>query len=278
MRRRLAIATVLSVRNRSRSVLTLLFLFALHAIVPTHVNAQNAPRLPPELIGKYSESPDGCRSFHRRVDGLIIIDPSGEYVFGSGSGTWASIRSVRRTKSGYVLRLVSPNNPAGWSVTWRRLDANTFEETSPPLPNGARTPPTALVRCTERDAIAGIGLPALDSAATRAPSALFTAEYALQIPAHCPRLQIDRAKIETARAVGIETLGRFFAANPKVLGGSSPSALAGEESVNIRRDAHSALARDVKEIRRFCERVLDAFGHEGRVVPDLIVDRRPRAL
>ena len=122
--------------------------------------AQEAKGAPDALIGNYGKSPEQCRSYHRKSDNIESITKD-RYTFCGGSGCEAEIVSHRKTKRGYVLKLTGIGNPDGWTQTFRQISEDVFE-----VPYSGRAPET-LVRCTIKDAIAGIGR---DASPKRGPS------------------------------------------------------------------------------------------------------------
>ncbi|MCJ9702274.1 MULTISPECIES: hypothetical protein [unclassified Bradyrhizobium] len=109
------------------------------------------PNGPRDLIGHYGNSPTQCQSYHRKSDNMTSISAT-SYEFCGGSMCGADIVSHRKLKDGYILNLKSPGNPSGRRVRVKLLYKGIQ------IAFSRRDPPETLARCTEADAIAGIGL------------------------------------------------------------------------------------------------------------------------
>jgi hypothetical protein len=67
----------------------------------------------------------------------------------------ATIVSHRKLKDGFLLKLRSNGNPAGWTDRIRTLSPDKFES----LPQSSGDKKETFIRCGDADIIAGIGLP-----------------------------------------------------------------------------------------------------------------------
>src|SRR5215208_5573041 len=158
--------------------------------------AQDVKGSPEALVGFYGSSPDQCRSYHRKSDNLTSFTAT-TYTFCGGSGCEADIISHRRIKNGYTLKFTSGGNPHGWASTFRQIDKNVFEETS------KTSKPKTLVRCTVKDAIAGIGRdPNATGAVTQSLQIVYAAFYAMEVSSACPDLRANQDKIKTLILAG----------------------------------------------------------------------------
>ncbi|MBI3704381.1 MAG: hypothetical protein HY244_11195 [Rhizobiales bacterium] len=233
--------------------------------------AQDAKGAPDVLIGKYGKSPEQCRSYHRKSDNMESITKT-HYTFCGGAACEAEIVSHRKTKDGYVLRLTSRGNPDGWTTTFRQIDENIFEQ-----PSKGRAPET-LVRCTIKDAIAGIGREADGSqAVTQSINVIYSAFYAQAVPSACPDLRADQAEIKKLILVGevawAEHLVKYKLANAR----QTLREQVRQSLESTKKGAEYGVRSDAKEISDFCSHVLNAFGSDGSVIPNLITDPRKKA-
>jgi hypothetical protein len=142
---------------------------------------------------------------------------------------------------------------------------------------GTRAKRSALVRCTEADEIAGIGLdPESEGAQTSAPAAMFSALYALAVPTEaCPNLTTDGKAVQAALSVAREAYTRFLAGSSAFRGDVGQSVASRQRLAKTQ--AAYAVRQDKAAISDFCEQVLEAFGEKGRLYPNLIKDPRRRA-
>lgn len=163
-------------------------LIAVACMVPSpFLYAQETNGAPQTLIGSWGNSPEECRSYHRKSDGITIFNKD-NYSSCGGSGCEATIVKSRKTHDGYVLSLISRHNQNGWQTSVRVIDDKVIEMVGAGLQGRDET----LVRCSKSDAIAGIGLRS-DSAASRTKSldGIFSADYVLLIPTRFPNLVSD---------------------------------------------------------------------------------------
>ena len=237
----------------------------------TDAIAQDTKGAPDALIGYYGNSPDQCRSYRRKSDNITSITKT-DYTFCGGSGCEAEIVSHRKTRNGYVLKLISRGTPEGWTTTFRQIDENVFE-----VPSKGRKTET-LVRCTIKDEIAGIGLePNVSTAVTQSMQVVYSAFYAQAVPTACPDLQTDQAKIKKMILIG-EVAWADHLVKYKLANGRQTV----EEDVRqttelTKKNAEYGVRSDAEFIPEFCGHVLNAFGSDGSVVPDLIVDPRKKS-
>ncbi|WP_284543483.1 hypothetical protein [Pleomorphomonas sp. T1.2MG-36] len=219
---------------------------------------------PEELIGHWGKNPKECMSYHRKFDGLTTI--SKEYLTScGGSACEARIVSYKRKGKSYVLHLVSPGTPEGWDSTYTKVDEGVFE-------SGKET----FVSCTVKDAIAGIGrYPEMTGGSTASLEVLFGAYYALAVPSVCPAFKADTKAAKALADAGVVRWLQFLAE----IGSPRPSPEA--EMASIRRDtkarAEGAVIADSKEIPDFCDHVLDVFGLDGTLYPNLLLYPRKKA-
>ena len=213
--------------------------------------------VPDELLGHFGNSPVQCRSFHRKADNITHISKE-YYTFCGGSRCEARVDRVRKTKSGYTLKLRGNSGP--FDVRLTKVEEGVFD-------SGDET----LVKCTERDQIAGIGLPVtLEMSITKAPHAAFSAYYALSVPEVCPDIKADEALAENIAKAGILEYVRFLIER-KLINRSVDEAVTAEAH-NEREDARYAVKQDAEAIPAFCDHVFDAFGEDGRIFKDLLSD------
>jgi hypothetical protein len=241
------------------------------AIVAGEARAQNVKGGPEALVGFYGSSPDQCRSYHRKSDNLTSFTKT-TYTFCGGSGCEAHIISHRRIKDGYTLKFTSGGNPQGWSSTFRQIDTNIFEETS----KGSK--PQTLVRCTVKDAIAGIGRdPNATGAVTQSLEIVYAAFYAVEVSSVCPDLRANQDKIKTLILAGRDGWTAHLIKNKLITDWQTAGERIRRDIEMSERSAKYGVRADSEEIPDFCVEVLGAFGSDGRILPDLIADPRKKA-
>lgn len=243
------------------------------ALASSDVVAQEVKGAPEALIGSWGRSPAECRSYHRKSDGITSIDKDELSSCGGSACGW-KILSHRKTKNGYVLKLVSLS-PYGDSAvsTWifRLIDDGVYER--PPSKKGAK--PETYVKCTVKDAIAGIGRSTNDDGAvTQSVNLAYSAFYAKAVPSACPSLKADEPAIKKLILVSQAGWAEHLMKH-KLLAGPFTEHLKNAVD-SIERNAKSGVRIDAEEIPDFCNHVLNAFGSGGRVLPDLITDPRKR--
>jgi len=245
-------------------------------LLPPSLHAQETKGAPQVLIGRWGNSPQECRSYHRKSDGITIINKN-NYSFCGGSGCEATIIKSRKTHDGYVLSLVSRGNPDGWQSRVRVIDDKVIEMVGAGLIGRDET----LVRCSKSDAIAGIGLRS-DSTASRTKSldGIFAAYYALAIPTRCSQLAPDISAAETIIKTGKLMWERHIQewVRRDGLDHQTEALLKGLDVVDSEKQrAEYAVRADAAEIKNFCDEVLNAFGNDGRILPNLIKDPRRKS-
>jgi hypothetical protein len=230
----------------SKVSLTLFLLVSLLSIA-------HADPVPDELIGAWGNSPAQCRSFNRKVDGVKHISRR-EYSWCSGTGCGAKIIDVSPSLDGFTMTL--QGRGAAFQKQFIRIQPGVFEADG-----------EAFVKCTEADAIAGIGR-ALNSGEEKidGPSVAFSAYYALAVPKYCAGLTADSSKVGLIASAGIvkylKVLRRF-----RVEGASEESLAA-----NFRQDGEAAARMDAEDIADFCTHVMKVFGSDGSLLPGLLSD------
>ncbi|MBD2751112.1 hypothetical protein IC232_31255 [Microvirga sp. BT688] len=238
-------------------------------VVASASYAQDRNGAPNELIGYFGKSPEQCQSYHRKSDDISHITKS-DYQWCGGSACGASVVSHRRSKDTFTLRFRSPNNPEGWTAAFKMIDENIFEHRIDGFPT------ETLVRCTERDQIAGIGRDTTPPGLTKSLDAVFSAYYALGLPQHCSNLEVDRKIAEQLVEVGTLTWIKFILETQK--GPYRQNAQQARKSAESQRgSAEYALREDASTIRDFCNHAASAFGPDGTVIKDLVKDKRRKA-
>ena len=223
------------------------------------------PNGPRDLIGHYGDGPTQCQSYHRKSDNMTSISAT-SYEFCGGSMCGADIVSHRKLKDGYILNLKSPGNPSGRRVRVKLLYKGIQ------IAFSRRDPPETLARCTEADAIAGIGLrPDQEPDADKSLAPVFAAYYALAVPGKCPGIEANAQAAEAIIATGRSSWTEFLRKGPN----SQHATPEGTKDIARERGAAEyAVRADAVEIGAFCGEVLNAFGAGGRVKPDLLKDTR----
>jgi len=236
------------------------------------VSAADNKNAPAALIGYYGKSPAQCRSYHRKSDNLTSIT-STTYTFCGGSGCDASIISHRKVNDGFILNLKSRGNPKGWSEHVRTNEQQNYIEILPQQPTDATE---TLVKCTEADSIAGIGLkPNTEYNLTKSLEGVFSAYYALAVPSKCPSIEADAKAVETIVAAGRLLWIEFLQKGPNAR--SLTIETINSDILDEQRDAELAVGSDANEIKSFCTEVLNVFGEHGRVYQNLLKDTRRKA-
>jgi hypothetical protein len=206
--------------------------------------AKDRPGALDNLVGVFAESSELCRS-HRRATTHFAIELSkvkGKFYYNNCNGRACvyQVLSHARGPAGLVLRMrevIAPDEPAR-KVTIKRINDKQFSFTESGRPSSIR------VRCTEADFVAGIGLPDPDHHDDDADySVAYSLRYALLVPAVCPELTADRETIS------------------KRLGPPKPV---------IEWLVKDTPANDKENVKDYCKVVLDSFGPNGRVIPNLL--------
>lgn len=234
--------------------------------------AQEIKGAPDALIGYFGISPKQCRSYHRKSDDVTHITKTTETSCGGSGCGETEILSHRKTKDGYVLKCTSRGNPNGWVQTYRQIDDGVFEM----LIDGF--PPHTLVKCSTKDAIAGIGRDSSDDDRGRvmSTSVAYSAFYAQAVPEVCPDLKADQTRIEKVLLVShlgrVEEIKESKFLDPR----KTPEEQLISEMRMVKNGAEYDVRADAKEIPDFCIEVLSAFSSDGHVIPNLIKDPRKR--
>src|SRR5829696_1836113 len=125
-----------------------------------------------------------------------------------------------------------------------------------------------LRRCTQADAIAGIGLSPPDEDPSPGDETMFSVAYALAVPSVCPHLKVDE---DAAKERAEEGKNAWAKSIPD----HNASQLDADSILRFQeKEARKAIETDAKELPSFCARVLSAFGENGRVIPGLIVSKK----
>jgi hypothetical protein len=237
--------------------------------LPAVAAGTEKPGAPSELIGHWGKNKEQCRSWHRRADNVTSITKD-IGTFCGGSGCEATIISHKKIHDGYILKFTSRGNPTGYSLRYGILDNDTVEvfETNEKLMD-------TLVRCNMKDKIAGIGLPADQwlpvSAATTAPNGIFAAYYALEIQSVCPKLKANKKLIVVLVREGLVLYDKFLTKTGLHYSSSREEDLRNEAN-SVHGNAKYAVEQDAREIPNLCTLVLEVFGKDGKIFPDLIQD------
>jgi hypothetical protein len=230
---------------------------------------------PDALLGYFGESPAECMSFHRKSDELKHFTKE-SYTFCGGSACGAEVLSHKKTADGFKLRFRSSGNPKGWSASYRQVDQNIFEERTD------SSKPTTLVRCSERDIIAGIGRDPSDNlndknTASEMTAMAFAVFYARSVAETCEGLTVNKEQAKKLLDASEADYARFLIQHHLASAATDALMDAREMLASEKREAEYGVREDSKAISNFCSEVLDAFGENGRVSRGLIVDPRRKA-
>jgi hypothetical protein len=147
------------------------------------------------------------------------------------------VANHRRTPAGFVLSLkynVATGEPAV-KLTIKRIGNDRFVFAK------EGEAPTTRIRCTDADIAAGIGVQSTDDENWDPNFAVY---YALEVPGVCPGLAVDRD-------AALERIGAHYPKNASDM-------------------KKLYVEYDKQNVKDFCRKVLDAFGPNGRVIPDLL--------
>ncbi len=215
---------------------------------------------PAILIGHWGSSAAACRGHHRNPD----IDQITKKYWSSCSGTAChkTIISHRRTKNGFVLKTT-------WRVAGEDKEGSfTFDVLAKNVIKQREYFGRPKRRCTQADAIAGIGLGPPDEDPSPGDQTMFSAAYALAVPSVCPHLKVDE---DAAKERAEEGKNAWAKSIPD----HNASHLDADSILRFQeKEARKAIEPDAKELPSFCARVLSAFGENGRVIPGLIVSKK----
>jgi hypothetical protein len=204
--------------------------------------AKDIPGTPKALIGTYGKDATACRSYHRKGGEEVVVIAKDFYSECMAKQCKADILSHRATPDGFVLNLKYKldHGSVDESPSVTRIGSDKIK-----LSQGDFAGET-LTRCTPKDVVAGIGLPAAD----QANDADFGYYYARATLKLCPLLkagpELESKQIAPYRTRGVEDMAESYA---KI---------------------------DMREIKAFCHDVLAAFGPNGQVAPNMIVAPRPK--
>jgi hypothetical protein len=254
-----------------RLTVALCFLISSSAIYASDL--QNGA--PDAMLGYFGESPAECMSFHRKSDGLKQFTKD-TYTFCGGSACEAEILGHKKTADGFQLRFRSRGNPKGWSATYRQIDANVFEETTD------TQKPTTIVRCSQKDNVAGIGRnPSHDlndkNTAFEMAAMAYAVFYASSVTEMCEGLTVNKEQAKTLLDASETEYAKFLIQHRLQATATGAVIDAREMLASEKRAAEYGVRADSKEIPNFCSEVLDAFGENGRVSRGLIIDPRKKA-
>ena len=231
-------------------------------------SAQEVTGGPDALIGKFGATRQQCQSYHRKSDDIHTFYRD-SWSFCGGTACEARIVSHRKTTDGFRLRLVSRGNPKGWEQNIRQIDSNIFEL----IRSGIKDKNQIIVRCNMRDAIAGIGKETSECTVQKASCLLHSIFYAESVTSRCEHLSIDSKMFSSLLEIGSTEWIEFR--RPRVVNSSLPRDLA--DTIDFsKRDAKSNARQDADHIPDFCTEVMGAFGPGGKVVPDLLNDKRQK--
>jgi hypothetical protein len=224
---------------------------------------KGAPR---ELIGTWGTG-ESCRAHHRK-ESLHRITRN-EWTDCSAKGCWSAIDKHRKIRGGYVLtqRVIKMGGgTASFTGRIKVLNKNTIWVDDEPGP-GFR-----LDRCTMDHAIAGIGRSSSEGPTSFTPDEeqMFAALYALEVPWLCPKLKVDNEiaeRLAEAARTKIRADRQSWQAQ-RATGPQHQSEPLPEEPT--RSEAKRAVIADNEGIPSFCQRALNAFGVDGRVLPSLL--------
>lgn len=196
------------------------------------------------LIGSFGKGAEACRSYHRSggVDRTRFSKYESKYYYDecAAKACQAEILSHRRSGGDHVMtvRWFGSDGSSTDTIIVKHISKDKI------LVSGPGGDGETFTRCTERDAIAGIGLPAPNQAI----DVDFSAYYALAVSRLCPSLQpgTELASLD------------------------SPPAYRTRE---VKETAAWYAELDKKEIKNFCREALSAFGPGGRVAPNLLLPK-----
>jgi hypothetical protein len=236
-------------------------------------HAQEGQGAPAELIGTYGKSPLQCRSHHRKSDDIHIIGKN-QYSFCGGSACGFDIKSHRKQGKTFIITGNSAGNPIYRELKFEFISSDIVEIYS----NGNNR--ETLVRCTDKDAISGIGQPSVEvtpmTQGDRAIAAAYAAYYAQHIPHVCPNLKIDKSPIDSIISSSKFIWADFANKVPWRKGSKVTRGEIEDIFTSADTDAYQGIKKDAESIPNFCLEALRAFGVEGRIIRNVIVngDRR----
>lgn len=232
------------------------------------VSAQEVKSGPDALIGKFGATRQQCQSYHRKSDDIHTFY-KGSWSSCGGSGCEAQIVSHRKTKDGFRLRLVSRGSPKGWEQNIRQIDPDIFEL----IRSGIKGANEIIVRCNMKDAIAGIGRETIECTVQQASCLLNSIFYAESVTSRCEHLSIDSKMFSSLLEIGSKEWMEFR--RRRIAVSNLPRDLA-DTIAYSKREAETNARQDADHIPDFCTEVMGAFGPGGKVVPDLLTDKRQK--
>jgi hypothetical protein len=230
-----------------RPFISTLLLSTVVACVSTPGAAKEIKTLKP-LLGYYGKDAEACRSYHRKggLDLARFNIFEGKYYFSECEAKQCSaeILSSRATGSVHVIKLkfTGTDGSSTETIVVKPIAKNIIQVSGPD--RGRKT----FIRCTEKDAIAGIGL----ALPTEPVDVDFTPNYARAVPTLCPHLEpgpelaskIDIPPPEQSPAARWYTFSKWMATRSAEL--------------------------DKEEVANYCAEVMGAFGENGRVAPHFL--------
>lgn len=231
---------------------------------------------PEPLLGKWGSTPQECAGAHRAMghDNYWSISKF-EYSFCAGSSCGGSflrhrqvsettyrldsVAGLNQTKAKFIIEFVSDD------IIVRRYSYDDFAEE------------TTFVRCNKKHALLNVGLPTGEAESKSSDSVYFSISYAESAVQLCPTFALnDEVANHFFEATTQKLLTKKFERNQ---GTSMPR----DEWVKFRieyakKKATEALADDEKYLgaNNLCETIDRAFGANGNVIPNLLINRGER--
>jgi hypothetical protein len=192
---------------------------------------------PKEFIGYFGKDADQCRSYYRKGGEELLIIKEDYFSECSAKQCSAELLSHHRTSDEVVLNIKI--TLLDGSIEETRSIARVGRDKI--KVGGGEFDGEILTRCTLKDIVAGIGLPAFD----QANDVDFAYHYARAVLRLCPRLK-----------AGPELESKEFGPYRTLRG--------------VNDLAESYVKRDKRRIKGFCNEVLGAFGPNGRVAANML--------
>jgi len=164
---------------------------------------------------------------------------------------------------------MSRGNPKGWEQNIRQIDPDIFEL----IGSGIKDKNKIIVRCNMRDAIAGIGREMIECTVQKASCLLHSIFYAESVISRCEYLSIDGKIFSSLLEIGSKEWMEFR--RSRIAISSLPRDL-GDTIAYSKREAETNVRQDADHIPDFCTEVMGAFGPDGKIVPDLLTDKRQK--
>jgi hypothetical protein len=255
-------------------------------LVGTTGHAKEVKGTPAVMIGTFGRDAEQCRAWHRNSDVITNFDK--DSYSDCGGTKCAALVSHTVTRTGFILKLQFfgwENKPYYITHKVTKIDKDTFDLRGPGKDH------SKLVRCKEKDIIAGIGFDSLNSLPEdNGYRTLFSVYYALAVPAVCNEteaqiksgrfLEADEMLAERAIAEGRRELLEKWRRWPPDLSRNllqDPEQSLWRSLTSRSADAALALEVDMNAIKNFCGEVLNAYGPNGTTIPNLLrlVDHAP---